>query len=153
MRKFIIIALLISIGSSLIYGQGGPPRGIEENERIKSMKIAFLTNKLQLSPEEAQMFWPLYNQYEEEERRIREEHRPEKDILMLSDEEARKFMLERFEMEEKLLATKREYFLRFLDILPIRKVAMLDRAERQFNLELVKRLQQQRASQQRRGNF
>ena len=33
-------------------------------ERIKSEKIAFITAELDLTPEEAQAFWPIYNQIE-----------------------------------------------------------------------------------------
>ncbi len=45
---------------------GGRPQG----EGIHSMKIAYITNALSLTPEESQKFWPLYNQYWAERRAV-----------------------------------------------------------------------------------
>ena len=35
----------------------------QNGNRLEALKIAYITNKLNLSPEEAQKFWPIYNQY------------------------------------------------------------------------------------------
>ncbi|MBQ0006934.1 MAG: hypothetical protein KBS57_05990 [Alistipes sp.] len=35
-------------------------------EQIESMKVAFFTKELDLSPEEASAFWPVYNQFSKE---------------------------------------------------------------------------------------
>jgi Spy/CpxP family protein refolding chaperone len=47
----------------------------EKKENIEAMKIAFITNKLELSPEEAQKFWPVYNQYNEKLKDLRKKRR------------------------------------------------------------------------------
>ena len=39
-------------------------------EKIEALKIAFITQKLQLTTDEAQKFWPVYNQYENEIRSL-----------------------------------------------------------------------------------
>ena len=54
---------------------GGPPMSEEKREEIESMKVAFLTKKLELTPEEAQKFWPVYNQFQGELDKIRDEQR------------------------------------------------------------------------------
>ena len=43
----------------------------EGNDKIESLKIAYITKRLQLTPEESQKFWPVYNQYEAEKKQIR----------------------------------------------------------------------------------
>lgn len=67
----IIAALMVSSGLSGQDRQGKPQgqrqdRGAGWQEKIKAEKIAFLTSEMELSPEEAQIFWPIYNQAEKE---------------------------------------------------------------------------------------
>jgi hypothetical protein len=35
----------------------------QRQEKIQALKIAFITQKLKLTPAEAEKFWPVYNQY------------------------------------------------------------------------------------------
>ncbi len=49
-----------------------------DGSRIASLKIAYLTRKLNLSPEEAQRFWPIYNNYANEIKNARIEQRKNK---------------------------------------------------------------------------
>ncbi len=64
-----IIALLIAFGLSLsaeaqIDNDNRAERQERMQSRIESQKIAFITQKLDLSPSEAQQFWPIYNEYQ-----------------------------------------------------------------------------------------
>ena len=69
--KKLLVALLIGFAPLLsIHAQ---PEGNNENA-LESLKIAFLTKQLNLTPEEAQKFWPVYNQYTQELRKMRREH-------------------------------------------------------------------------------
>lgn len=56
MKRLYIAAFLLLIAVAAANGQ--PNR----HERIKAEKIAFITDELNLTPEEAQIFWPVYNQ-------------------------------------------------------------------------------------------
>ena len=44
-----------------------------DREKIESMKVTFLNNKMNLTPEEAQKFWPVYNQYKNEVKALRKD--------------------------------------------------------------------------------
>ena len=44
------------------------------SERLEALKIAFITKELNLSPEEAQRFWPVYNNYSQELKKVRQEN-------------------------------------------------------------------------------
>lgn len=46
-------------------------------ERIKAFKVAFITEKLDLTPKEAQGFWPIYNKYSDDSDKIRRGQREE----------------------------------------------------------------------------
>lgn len=56
--SFFLIALL---GVGLVSNGQDPTQ--EKADHIKAQKIAFFTEKLSLTPEEAQRFWPVYNLY------------------------------------------------------------------------------------------
>ena len=52
-----------------------PPLTEERMKEIKAQKTAYITTKLGLTPEEAQRFWPIYNEYDENREAIRREMR------------------------------------------------------------------------------
>lgn len=147
----LLSALLLSGGYAL--GQDDMDQLEDPEGKIKSMRVAYLTNRLQLTPEESQRFWPVYNQYENEQRSIRSRYRPKAKIELMSDAELERHITDNFTMEEQLLKLKRDYYQRMKGLIGIRKIAMLPRAERDFNVELIKQLQAMRAKrQQQRRN-
>src|SRR5258708_29601670 len=77
MKKILlIIAVFIGIMTTVTAQdntQGG--NGKNDGSRIEALKIAYLTKKLNLSTDEAQKFWPIYNKYAEEIRQTRIEAR------------------------------------------------------------------------------
>src|SRR4051812_43224233 len=76
-RVFTIAFVLIT---AIAFAQGPPPPDgpgptPQQMEKIKTMKIGFLTERLNLSPEEAKSFWPVYNKYQDEIEVLRKAHR------------------------------------------------------------------------------
>lgn len=126
------LSLLIGLLPLLSQAQ---PRPMEE--RIEALRIAFFTEKLQLTPEESQNFWPLYNEYQDKEKSIRKTYRDDKSLELMSDAEAEKLIEDSFEMEEKMLSLRKEYYQKMRRLLPVRKVALLSRIERQFKERLL----------------
>lgn len=121
-----------------------PEPGSPLARRIQSMKVAYITDQLRLSPEESQQFWPLYNQYEEEERKLRRDFRPARPIANMSDQEAETFIMRNLEMEEKMISIKRDYYQKFKKVISPRQIALLQKLEQDFKKELLKRLQERR---------
>ncbi len=144
MKKWIFSIALSLIALAALQAQPRPERG--GGERVKAMRTAFITNKLNLTPEEAQQFWPLYNQFEAEQKKIRDKFVPAKDLMSMSDAEAEKFLNSQLDMEQELLDLRKDYLQRMKKVLPMRKVAMLPRLEREFREELLDNLQQMRAN-------
>lgn len=47
-----------------------PTRSGTEAKKIQAMEVAYMTKELNLSPEEAQRFWPVFNKYRDEMRSV-----------------------------------------------------------------------------------
>ena len=133
--------------------QAQPPRR-ESRERIEAMKIGFITERLNLTPDEAKDFWPVYNKYQDELetlRRSRKENlRDAKEGFdSLSDTDLEKIVNGEIAFRQNELDVIKKYHPQFKKILPIRKVAMLYRTEEDFKKRLLEQIQERR--DERRG--
>lgn len=102
----------------------------KDGGRIRAYKIAYLTKKLDLSPEEAQKFWPIYNQYEDEIRKVRQDARTNNG--------------KEIDTEEKILKIRKRYDGEFGKALNKEKVNTFFRVEKEFGAVLLKELQERR---------
>ncbi|MFN8295490.1 MAG: hypothetical protein U0T69_04805 [Chitinophagales bacterium] len=118
----------------------------EGNEKIEAMKIAFITKRLQLTPEESQKFWPVYNQYEAEKKQIRQSTigtvKDLKEDGDFTNAEAEQAITKYVEFKAKDLDLIKKYVAEFRKILPATKVAKLVTAEEHFKKMLTKQAQQ-----------
>ncbi len=121
-----------------------------DKERIDAIKVGFITDRLDLSPKEAEGFWPIYNSYEKESRRLwhnyKEKHpeqfRKSRDQY-LSKEDRKKTEQQldgEQEFREQKLALRREYKSRFLTVISATKLAALYEAEADFRQMLIKQV-------------
>lgn len=104
--------------------------------RIQALKIAYLTRKLNLSTEEAQKFWPVYNKYADEIRKVQIE--------------ARQNRTTEIDREEKVLNIRKRFNGEFSKALSVEKVNTFFRVEKEFNGFLQKEMMERR--QQRLDN-
>jgi hypothetical protein len=117
-------------------------------EKIKAIQIQYLSQKLSLTPEEAQKFWPVYNNYTHEvEQLIAERHQKrdqEKSATDNADDAARKNMDKELKYEKRMLDIKSRYSTEFQRVLPGRKAGMVFKSEREFRTIMVNHLNTQR---------
>ncbi len=140
MKRLFLIGLMFLTGSLAMAGQDQealPEFNGQAAERIKSMRIAFMTNKLGLTTEESQKFWPIYNEYEQKQKQIRRKYNQSKNINLMNDTEVEKFVDSRFLMEQELLDLKRQYFTNLKDAISIRQIANIGKAEREFKTVIL----------------
>jgi len=128
---------------------GGPPMSEEKREEIESMKVAFLTKKLELTPEEAQKFWPVYNQFQGELEKIRDDQRKvrmdaKSEMESMSDKDVEKLVDGEIAFRQSELDIMKKYNSKFKSVLPMKKVAKLYRAEEDFKRELLQRIQERK---------
>ena len=111
-------------------------------ELIKTKKIAFMTEAIGLTSQEAQKFWPVYNELEKERYQLMDKKRDldqKSETLKpgMSDAEYRKLAIEMAATHAKEGKLIEEYNLKFLNILPAEKVVKLYRAEGKFRASLM----------------
>jgi hypothetical protein len=140
MKKITIILLLIATGITTIFAQ----RHGASNEKIESFQVAFFTQKLNLTDNEAKAFWPIYNQYKVESKVLREKQRKllKSDFSGISDKELDKLVAKRFEIKQKQLDLEKQYHLKFKKVLPMEKIARLPHVERAFRSALLKKMRE-----------
>ncbi|NQZ44440.1 MAG: hypothetical protein HRT65_09025 [Flavobacteriaceae bacterium] len=121
-------------------------------ERIRSLKIAFLTERLALTSEEAQAFWPIYNEHEKtvESLRVREKQELAgrmASLMDMSDGEASKMLAKYMQlMKEKQEAQQR--FVANLDgVISPKKIILLIKSEEDFKKRLLQQFRKRRAGQ------
>lgn len=150
MKRLIpILILLVSFSS---FAQ----RGGEIQEKIKAQKIAFITDKLELTSKEAQQFWPIYNEYEAKVEKIKSEDlRPLKKEMRqgdVSDKRAVEILEKLLEAETKMHSAKLQLVENLKTVISAKKIIMLKVAEDQFNQKLLDRLKEFRERRQNRRN-
>jgi hypothetical protein len=116
-------------------------------ERIEAMKIAYITQEVGLTPQEAQAFWPIYNQYSEELKKLQKARASDLmearlNFNQLTDAQMETLVDRYVEHEVNEAEIRRRYLLQFKKVIPIRKVALLLRAEMSFKRVLLQRLRE-----------
>jgi Spy/CpxP family protein refolding chaperone len=122
-----------------------PDKMEERRDEIESMKIGFLTRKLDLTSEEAKAFWPVYNKFQDELEAVRKQRRNDlrefrENKKELTDKDAEKLIDNEITGRQKELDIMKKYHAQFKQILPVKKVLLLYRAEEDFKRELLDRL-------------
>lgn len=119
-------------------------QNLQQREQLESAKVAFITNRLSLTSETAQKFWPLYNEFNKKRNDIQIEKR----IAMLemnksdiNNERARELLNKEIESREKETELFKEYLTKFQKVITPVQVMKLMKAERDFNAEIIKRMQ------------
>ena len=113
--------------------------GQSNRDKIKTLKIAYITEKLDLSEKEAQQFWPIYNNYEEENSKLRNEAsetRKKINFETLSEEDAKQFLKDMRLNDKKRQATENDFIDRLTKLISAKKVIMLHKIEDDFKRKM-----------------
>lgn len=113
----------------------------EHRERIKAMKIAYFTQELNMSPQVAQQFWPIYNRYEclRRDLHYREDVDMDLDnIEGISEEKAEEMMKEYVAVEKEEYEIKKKMFSDLKKIFTAKEIIKLQKLESDFNRKLIK---------------
>lgn len=118
--------------------------GDNRMEEIEAYKIGYLTQKLDLSTEEAKIFWPIYNGWQKEQGDLRKERmqkmisfRKINEIEEMSDSEIQVLITNDFTIKQKELNLERKYYYKLKSSLPIKIVGKFYRAQEAFKRELL----------------
>jgi len=144
MKRVSIILLLF------LFSSGAFAQNREAMKKIESARIALITERLGLSPEQAEKFWPVYRQYNMERREIRKEFRDARqgvDIRNLTEEQSQQLVDKSMDMKQKELNLEKEYSKRLSQVISTQQLFKLKNAEKDFQQMLLKRIQDQRQRQ------
>ena len=139
-----IIILLISLNVSA--------QKEDRKERIKALKIAFITERLELTEKEAQEFWPLYNTFEDENEKLRRESNIKKngeDFESLTETDAKTMLQNIISNEEKKSKLRKDFVNDLLKVLPAKKIILLKVTEDAFNRRLLEEMRKRKEGNRR----
>ncbi len=148
--KRILFILTIALLPLSVYAQNDPGKQqrLQRIQQIQSAKIAFFTAEIQLTPKEAEEFWPLYNEYWKErdalmrktQKAMLEIHASVKGGDVKQGPELVKLLESYISSSTEEGAIHRAYYDKFYKILPIEKVAKLYVAEEEFRMKMIYQL-------------
>ncbi len=96
-------------------------------EKIEAMEVGYISQKLKLTTDEAQKFWPVYNEYKRDLKQVLKTYRnnPDADIL---------------ERDQKIIDVRKKYRDRFVGVIGQPRVKTFYKAEGDFRRALMNRL-------------
>ncbi|WP_143524969.1 hypothetical protein [Labilibacter marinus] len=144
MNKF-FITLIFLIASFSVMGQISKQ---EKLERIKAQKVAFITNRLELSSAEAQEFWPVYNEFFRKKEKLNNDKKAASRELYqnwksYSEDEKTQLLDELIAFRLKEATLGQEYHTKLKEVLSIDKLMKLYNVENQFKTFLLKQIKGQ----------
>lgn len=144
LKKTILAAILLF--TTFFYAQHRP-----DKDKIKSLKVAFITERLDLGTKEAQAFWPLYNEYEQKRKALRRKERTEirgkiKDADGLSENEANDLLNKYLSLEEEEKELDKDFLKGVSKVVSAKKTLLLLRAEEEFKRQLIRQYRHKKGS-------
>jgi len=154
MKKLLILFVCLLM-TATAFAQNEEPANIDPKaqEKIKAARIAFITERLGLTPAEAEKFWPVYREFAMKREDLRKQYRDnrknpdpnktveqnEKDALDLG-----------LKLKQNELDLEKEYSGKLLNVVPAQKVMALRKAENDFRKILIDQIQKRQMLQQQR---
>ncbi len=145
--KRIILMMIVSMATMLVYGQNQKAR-----ERIEAARIALITKELNLTPDQAKTFWPIYNEFMNKRSELVKKFKLEKanfDAANSTEDERKRLVARGLEIKQQKLNLEKDYSDRLLKIISSRQIIRLRGAEDKFRQMVLERLQRRQDQQTR----
>jgi hypothetical protein len=147
MKKLMILMAVLTFTG--VFAQ--PPEMEERKEKMNAMRIGFITDALDLSADEAQVFWPVYNEKNNKIENLKKEgfqkmHKLKKEgksLEALSDKELSEIMTEKLNNEKTIAQLNMDYHKKFLNVIGTKKTFQLYEAEMEFRRELMRKFRKE----------
>lgn len=148
--KKIITFLCVSLFCTLsIHSQ----KKKESREKIKALKIAYITEQLNLTSTEAEKFWPIYNAYNREQNSLRSTYKTNikkkvknntGGLENINEEEAKRLISLKLLTDKELYESQNKFINQIKGILPYSKILKLQIAEMEFGRKLMRKYRHQK---------
>jgi hypothetical protein len=145
--KLKIFAVLMFIVFNSTYAQR--PNQNFDQEKLEAARVAFITNRLDLKPEQAEKFWPLFNQYNESRTQLMNEISSinRNSTTEANQNKAREMIRERLALQQKLLDLEKVFMENITKVIQPSQALKLGGVNREFTKQ-VYRMQQNRGNNQ-----
>ena len=139
------ITIVLFFCFSLMHSTWAQPG--KSSEKIRALKVAYITEKLELSTSEAEKFWPIYNKFDISSHQLRREMKkkmrsffnPESEMREVTNEEAKDLISSKLKMDKKLLQLEEQFLKDVEKIISPQKMLKLQIAEMEFGRKLMRR--------------
>ena len=144
----VLCALVVLSMGAFAQGPQGPRRGADNGwrERVRAEKVAFLTEEIDLTESEAQVFWPIYNEIQKSQREGFDAVQKAYAAMAKgvqekkSGKEMEKLVKAYIDAKEQNEGIETKYLNKLLKVLPAEKVARYYVAEEKFRHQQIGRL-------------
>ena len=140
--KNILVVVFLLATTTLLFGQRRP-----DKEKIKALKVAYITEQLDLSSTEAQVFWPIYNAHQERMEAFRNQERAEiygklRDMESLSDSEIEALFQDLVTLENDKHKVSQQFLKDIRKVISAKKTFLLLKTENGFKRRLLQQYRQ-----------
>jgi len=145
LRFFLSFLMLLP---AFIYAQD---KEQDRKDKMETMHIAYLSQKLSLTSAEAEKFWPIYNQYKAAKDALRKQRMDNVEAVKkaggvdnMNDADVQKLIADETDLETRELELRKEYVTKFQQVISVHKVAKFFIAEDEFKRYLLNQLRKRR---------
>lgn len=130
------------------------PAGQDPNVRskIQAARVAYITDQLALTPEEAEKFWPIYREFSLKRKDLRQQLHNAKvnpDPNKTTEQNDQALVNKQFDLKQKELDLEKDYSSRLLKVISAQKLRTLPDAERRFRQMILEQIQRRQQQQER----
>lgn len=140
-KRNLFILLLLLTTALAATAQRNPEM---RDNKVQAYRVAVFTEVLNLTSSEAEGFWPVFNDYLDKREEIQAQLKPTAQLDGMNDTEVEDYLKKYFELRQRELELEKDLGQRLRKVLPVRKIAKIPVAEREFRESLVKKLQENR---------
>jgi len=132
---YLLFGIMLMAGSAM--AQQTPKK-----DAVEALKVAYINTRLALTPKEAEVFWPLYNEYQDKRDNLRMEQRKlRKDVKdnfeNMTDKELETMIDQDLDFKQKELDLAKEFNKKMKAVLPMKKAALYYKAVEEFNKKMI----------------
>jgi hypothetical protein len=115
-----------------------------KRDKIDALRVSFINSKVSLTTQESQVFWPLYNEYNDKADNLKKSFRQQfvknVDFSAFTEKEAEAYLMAELTLKQKEYELSKEYYEKLKRVLPAKKLVLIRRAEDDFRKELIKNI-------------
>jgi len=139
MKKVIWIQTVILFLGLAAYAQ--KPTTEYDKEKLEAARVAFITNRLDLKPEQAEKFWPLFNQYNEERTKMMDKVSSlnRESMQEITEARAKEIIQKRFSIQQQLLDREKIFMEEITKVISLQQAIKLGGVNREFTRQVYQR--------------